>query len=483
MADDANVVWDFSHVTLADAGSNSADPLFQLLGAGMESLLPRRLQLGISIEGALQFLKCIGYLVEVKKYENKLHVCPDPRFEYERSYERGKGVKWADEALRPIAHDKNGGIVPESMTGYDLCDYLRTWLRDNGHEGFSVCEVILKDPAFEQLREHVLPANIFYSHIQSLGPLQTFRGMHFAQEDHQFSLPPKGAQYFWLDYFCLRQCQSDFKVEQVIALIKEIALTIAELGGEEESLEYLKRSFCILELYATVVSDAKLLCATELEPHTMRKMLTADPVKSFNAQTRSPTDKTAIDNYITESVGFEKMDAIATERALAGADAYARALDAGMESDEELDSDDDGDDGDDDGNDGDDGDDDGNDGDDDDDDGNDGDDDDDDDNDGDDDDGAAESDNEDEDEDDCDEDDSEDDDESESNGSTYIFETRLDELKTKLMRAERRKEILVEWGADGDAVSKCAERAVEIVRALSLVEAAGAAGVCTGHGV
>ena len=61
--------------------------------------------------------------------------------------------------------------------------------------------------------------------------------------------------YFWLDYFTLRQCHRDFQPEWVIACIKEIGTVVVILDRT-----YLRRSFCILEAFACVVADGRLLC-------------------------------------------------------------------------------------------------------------------------------------------------------------------------------------------------------------------------------
>jgi hypothetical protein len=92
-----------------------------------------------------------------------------------------------------------------------------------------------------------------------------------------------------LDYFSLRQNVNDFCVDAVVSLIKDIGTTVAEVDHFE--LAYLKRSFCILELFATADGGAKLLCQTECSRSTMADYLTGDPVSSKHAATRRKEDK------------------------------------------------------------------------------------------------------------------------------------------------------------------------------------------------
>merc|ERR1712217_405890 len=55
------------------------------------------------------------------------------------------------------------------MTGYDLADFLRGWLTREDHQDLSACEVILLDKRFDDLRQYVGVANVFWSHVQMEG--------------------------------------------------------------------------------------------------------------------------------------------------------------------------------------------------------------------------------------------------------------------------------------------------------------------------
>jgi len=96
-------------------------------------------------------------------------------------------------------------------------------------------------------------------------------------------------------------------------LIKEIGLTLAELDYDPQA--YLTRSFCILELLATVQGDAKLF----VQIHLLRAFgvateLAANPVDAKAAQTRREKDKATIDGFVEAMPGgFERLNATITE--------------------------------------------------------------------------------------------------------------------------------------------------------------------------
>jgi len=105
----------------------------------------------------------------------------------------------------------------------------------------------------------------------------------------------------------------DFDVSRVRQLIKEIGLTMAELDMDPQS--YLTRSFCILELLATVQGDAKLLVQMHfLRAFDVAAELAARPVDAKKAQTRRDKDKATIDGFVEAMPGgFEKLNATITE--------------------------------------------------------------------------------------------------------------------------------------------------------------------------
>jgi hypothetical protein len=100
-------------------------------------------------------------------------------------------------------------------------------------------------------------------------------------------------QFFWLDYFCLRQCQNDFVAELIVPLVHSIGTLVAhidvsvnelEKGSAYKDANYLQRSFCILELYAAVVGEVSLVCHTGFESYALEDILSSDPPRDDNGK-------------------------------------------------------------------------------------------------------------------------------------------------------------------------------------------------------
>jgi hypothetical protein len=157
----------------------------------------------------------------------------------------------------------------------------------------------LADSDFEHIRQHVKQATVFYSHVQSASPLSTLAHVDAVRLPELDGLP-----YWWIDYFSLRQCVNDFKPTQVDALVGQIGLLVAEI---DSSLLYLRRSFCILELYAALSGDAQIYCEFDIgTASNIESMLTAQPLRAKDASTRRPKDKELIDEFIRENLGDEE---------------------------------------------------------------------------------------------------------------------------------------------------------------------------------
>ena len=229
---------------------------------------------------------------------------------YNEAYERRADVQWIDEKLGPL-REKDGDklthryLVPEEgelvpgVTGYDLGSQIRHWLRKEGKDHLSVCEVLAaENSAF------VGHANVFYSHMQSPGIGITLFCMNDVFLMHGSKLPDPNERFIWLDYFSLRQCQSDFNIDRTYALIHSIGLTIVEMDFD---LQYLGRSFCLFEAWVTVKTGSKFLVYTPGEPWD--KILRAWQGASVVEKARcwSPTDKQTIDSFIRRTVGFEEL--------------------------------------------------------------------------------------------------------------------------------------------------------------------------------
>jgi hypothetical protein len=301
---------------------------------------PTYWKLGISLEGMLSFLVRIGFLQE-RDEDDETYDEDDiyEMFDY-TSYERSEELLWVDEFCGPInfkqdvygnQHKDWGICTYKGMTGYDLCHVIRQWVKENGFDDLSVCEIIMQDPRFEDLRHHISQATIFYSHLQKAGPIATLWHVDVTCMTYPSKLPKKENQFWWMDYFCLRQCQSDFKPEHVLSLIKDISTTVVEV---DQSLVYFGRSFCILEIYATVAAGDKatLVCHTHAYGDVMKGKLASSPIDSRNATTKRSSDKALIDAFIRDSIGFDAFDLAVTKGILEGAQERVENVDSDSES-------------------------------------------------------------------------------------------------------------------------------------------------------
>ena len=130
------------------------------------------------------------------------------------------------------------------------------------------------------------------------------------------------------DYTTLKQCQNDFDLPRIRQVIKEINLTIAELDVDLQA--YLTRSFCILELFATVEGGAKLLVQMHfLRAFDVEAELAARPVDAAKAKTRREADKAKIDGFVEAMPGgFERLNATITTAIKEAAAVIARQFGA-----------------------------------------------------------------------------------------------------------------------------------------------------------
>ena len=310
--------------------------------------------LGISVEGMERLLedwigtKCTGgenSLLDT--FRRDMHV----------------GLEWVTEAF---GQQEDTGPI-----GYDLGHFVRIWDLVSGDADKSVLEVVLTrrqkyttqeivhegwqrdlqwdqqwqrdlqwrwqtyeaTSRYESLRgdesfhwtQHVGPAHVFYSHVQ-LKPvrrtLQVIKGAlaKSAPTRKLLELAEGEKPRVWLDYFNLRQCGNDFKPAAVVDLIKQIGVCFIEF--DTDPTQYLARTFCALEAFAAVKGGVKTgVLVDEIHAIMIKDMLVASPIKVADAQTRRRKDKDMIDAFITESVGFEALDAALTKLALDGAQA------------------------------------------------------------------------------------------------------------------------------------------------------------------
>merc|ERR1739848_666473 len=132
-------------------------------------------------------------------------------------------------------------------------------------------------------------ANVSWSHIQLEGFLRIVfaavpngknvlmvpRIGHMGDIDKKDTakcLPAKPNRRFWLDYFCLQQCQPNcgFIAEAVVELIAEIGTFCADIKFGE-GIGNLHRSFCALEICAAVQGKVPMVMTSPLvSKSTMR---------------------------------------------------------------------------------------------------------------------------------------------------------------------------------------------------------------------
>merc|ERR1712217_154479 len=87
-----------------------------------------------------------------------------------------------------------------------------------------------------------------------------------------------------------------------------------------DNVPYLRRSFCVLEVFATLNGGGELFVQTNWNKSSMQGALESTPVNCAAATTRSEKQQEIIQNFIKDSIGFEKMDALLNQAALFGSD-------------------------------------------------------------------------------------------------------------------------------------------------------------------
>jgi hypothetical protein len=157
----------------------------------------------------------------------------------------------------------------------------------------------------------------------------TFYNMVLGVECFAHTLPPAHECFLWVDYFVLRQCHNDFDLEAIRRVIRDIGCTMVEI---DPTLTYLKRSFCLFEVFATIESKTTLLVAVNEKLSGEAKMkaaLSCQPVQSGDACSLYADDKRKIDGFIRSTIGFDALDKSITEALIEGSmtrTAYFRNL-------------------------------------------------------------------------------------------------------------------------------------------------------------
>jgi len=93
----------------------------------------------------------------------------------------------------------------------------------------------------------------------------------------------------------------------------------------DTKFEYVKRSFCILELYGAIQGGGNLLCLHSFSTDGIRRILADDgakvseywvgPINLAAAQTRCKEDKQMIDVFVQNQPGsFENVNQLITDK-------------------------------------------------------------------------------------------------------------------------------------------------------------------------
>jgi len=207
------------------------------------------------------------------------------------------------------------------------------WMKSNGYAHLSIVELLHAEKSPE-----VGPTEVLLSHVQSeayeatiwswqhvfLFP-EMMRSEHLSTGPHstaqsllqQRNLGPqekdelldKPHPKVFVDYFCIRQCQSnDFTLPSVVGSIMTSMRTLVAFDVDT----YLARTFCLFELFQSIIQGCdiqfKICGSAEGKAALMKSYLAGTgmpPVKAQDAQCRSQTAKDSIDAVIKKGVGFE----------------------------------------------------------------------------------------------------------------------------------------------------------------------------------
>ena len=204
----------------------------------------------------------------------------------------------------------------DRLTGYDLAEAIKAWLRKNNAEGKSVCEV-LKERGWD-----IDEPEVFLSHVQAETPTDTLDAMH--RIDKRIGAARRGTKHtgskIWVDYFCLRQLQNDFKTEQVVQLIGKTGAVYVYMDGKDTGCSYPKRSFCVFESSVAIESGATLMILSPHDGPLSASQSSCWPccicwcplpdytIDAAAATARRADDKAKVDKYIEEGPGFARVN-------------------------------------------------------------------------------------------------------------------------------------------------------------------------------
>jgi len=139
------------------------------------------LQLGINLEGLREACELVGFPYTCYKDGLREDAWAGAVLDsgygnvYTYMREDHPEMAWVDEAYPRDLY---------KSLGYDFCCAIKVWLKANGHENKSICQVLL-----ERGSKNVGRANVFYSHTQGVWLRETIKRMREAIETHKAQLP------------------------------------------------------------------------------------------------------------------------------------------------------------------------------------------------------------------------------------------------------------------------------------------------------
>lgn len=223
------------------------------------------------------------------------------------------GIKLSYFLNFPQQYEGRNGFTFEKKTTEEVCEHLIKPLTDNHKTSY--CEFLrIGDDALA-----VGPANIFVSHSW----YYIFTEVVEALKEH---FPHQGDEVFlWFDIFCVNQHQTlkyprDWWLITFKNAIKEMNHTIMVLAPWMNPIP-LTRSWCIWELYCTIVTNSLFEVATSLQQReafvfqikhspTAIINLMLSTIKTRNCEARSKDDQDRIQSIIETEVGFDQMDSL-----------------------------------------------------------------------------------------------------------------------------------------------------------------------------
>lgn len=208
-------------------------------------------------------------------------------------------------------------------------DWLKTY-KGGIYESYSVCEVILVDDLFADMRDCVSWADAFISHADSepylgwgnangldsnngtgrettMGMLancavnQLNQGKQDLRLDSYYTKDGKGYTYMWVDYFSLRPNVREWQPKVVIDLVARIGTVVALV---DKDMQFLSRSWCVFELFAAIKGKTNLVCQYQGgRASHVEAQLKKTPVDAAKTECSQDEDKKMIDDYIRNLPG------------------------------------------------------------------------------------------------------------------------------------------------------------------------------------